>query len=488
MEDGPVVLCRRSPTIRERDIFDAALSKPDPAERRVYLDEACGGDEMLRHRLHVLIDAHERGSSILDKPIFEEFAARPAGGCKGSDSGSADPARLFPASAPPRATGGERENDRVDEELELSFLQPSQTAGMLGRLGHYEVLQVLGQGGFGVVLKVFDERLRRVVAIKVLKPSLAVTSPPRKRFLREARSAAAIRHENVVAIYAVEDAHIPYLVMECIPGGSLQQKLDETGPLDLADVLRIGQQIANGLATSHATGLIHRDIKPSNIMLEEGSGRVKITDFGLARLVDDATFTQSGLIAGTPMYMAPEQALLGTIDQRSDLFSLGSVLYAACSGRPPFRAPTLFAVLKRLTEDTPRPIREIIPEIPEWLCAIIAKLHAKDPADRYATAIEVADLLERCQSDLKQHGALQSRIGIPPTVGSPGPAERGAREAAIPASPGPVRRFMPRHPLTILAAVTLLLVAAASILATRDGRFDGENRPAKATAEAGSRS
>jgi serine/threonine protein kinase len=186
-----------------------------------------------------------------------------------------------------------------------------------------------------------------VVAIKALAPQLAATSPARKRFLREARSAAAVRHENIVAIYSVDDKPLPYLAMEYIAGQTLQQKLDACGPLEVPDVLRIGRQIAAGLAAAHATGLIHRDIKPSNILLENPIEIVKITDFGLARAADDASVTQSGLIAGTPMYMSPEQALGETIDQRADLFSLGSVLYTMCGGVPPFRAANSFAVLKR---------------------------------------------------------------------------------------------------------------------------------------------
>ena len=193
-------------------------------------------------------------------------------------------------------------------ESALSFLQPSEKPGSLGRLAHYEVLEVLGNGGFGTVVKAFDEKLHRFVAIKLMSPLLAATSAARKRFLREARSAAAVRHENVIAIYAVEDQPIPYLVMEYIAGRTLQQKLDATGPLELLEVLRIGRQIAAGLAAAHAMGLIHRDIKPGNILLEDGVEHVKITDFGLARAADDASITQSGFIAGTPMYMAPEQA------------------------------------------------------------------------------------------------------------------------------------------------------------------------------------
>ena len=155
----------------------------------------------------------------------------------------------------------------------------------------------------------------------------------------------------MVAIHAVEDAPIPYLVMEYIPGKTLQQRLDEHGPLDLPDVLRLGKQIADGLAAAHGQDLIHRDIKPGNILLEGGMDeRVKITDFGLARTADDASMTQSGMIAGTPMYMVPEQALGQKLDQRADLFSFGSVLYQMISGRPPFRTPTTMAVLKRVTE------------------------------------------------------------------------------------------------------------------------------------------
>src|SRR5262249_21336107 len=153
--------------------------------------------------------------------------------------------------------------------------------------------------------------------------------------------------------------------------------------------------MAAGLAAAHATGVIHRDIKPGNILSEDGSERVVLTDFGLARAVDDATVTHSGCIAGTPMYMAPEQALGQAIDHRADPFSLGSVLYVMCSGRPPFRAESTVAVLKRVSDHTPRPIREIVPDVPEWLCEIIARLQAKKPEDRFATAQEVANLFAR---------------------------------------------------------------------------------------------
>ncbi len=165
------------------------------------------------------------------------------------------------------------------------------------------------------MVKAFDEVLQRVVAIKLMAPQLAATSPARKRFLREARASAAIRDEHIINIHAVEERPIPFLVMEYVAGETLQQRLDRTGPLDVPAVLRLGRQIAGGLAAAHARGLIHRDIKPSNILVETGvKESVKITDFGLARAADDASLTKSGVIAGTPLYMAPEQAQGEAID------------------------------------------------------------------------------------------------------------------------------------------------------------------------------
>ncbi len=190
-------------------------------------------------------------------------------------------------------------------------------------------------------LKGFEPALDRYVAIKLLAPHLATSGAARARFAREARAAAAVLHENVVAIHRVSEAkELPYLVMPYVAGDSLQKRLDEQGPMQLNEILRIGMQIAAGLAAAHAQGLVHRDIKPGNILLDKGVERVTITDFGLARAADDASLTRSGVIAGTPQYMSPEQARGEPLDGRSDLFSLGSVLYAMCVGRPPFRAQT----------------------------------------------------------------------------------------------------------------------------------------------------
>ena len=387
----------------ERDIFTAAREMTDPVARSAYLDGACGGDAGSRARVEALLRAHDQPDSLLDHPVVAAPEADP--GATEALNGTPDPVMTAT-----RTTAGE--NGASDDEA-LAFLSPATRPDSLGRIGHYEVLQVLGKGGFGIVFRAFDEMLQRVVALKVMAPQLAATSPARKRFLREARSSAQVRHENVVQVYEVAEQPLPYLAMEFIPGETLQQRLDRIGPVEPAEVVRIGRQIAEGLTAAHATDLIHRDIKPGNVLLEGGQQKVKITDFGLARTADDASISQSGIIAGTPMYMAPEQAKGETLDQRADLFSLGSVLYQMVTGRPPFRANGMLAVMKRVAEDTPRPIREIIPETPQWLCDIIAKLHAKDPADRYQSAREVADVLADCEAQLKANHKLKDYSRIP---------------------------------------------------------------------------
>jgi hypothetical protein len=308
----------------------------------------------------------------------------------------------------------------------IDFLSRSDDPRSLGRLGPYEITGILGTGGMGVVLKALDHALDRVVAIKVLAPELATRAAARRRFAREARAAAAVVHDHVVAIHAVDEANgLPYLVMQYVPGGSLQERIDRDGPLELKEILRIGMQAAAGLAAAHAQGLVHRDVKPSNILLENGTERVNLTDFGLARAVDDASMTQSGLIVGTPQYMAPEQASGEAVDYRADLFSLGSVLYTMCAGHPPFRATTTLAVLRRVCDEAPRPLRQINPEIPRWLEAVVARLHAKAPADRFPAAAAVADELGR---RLK---ALQETPGSDPEMPRSAPsAWRSVRRIA----------------------------------------------------------
>ncbi len=358
----------------EQTIFMQALALDSSEERSTFLESVCEGNPVLKRRIEDLLRLHDDAGSFLEKP---------------------------PVDLPDQVTAarlGDTDDEATQvrssgEDAPLNFLTPSTTPGLLGTLGQYEIESEVGRGGMGIVLKAHDTRLKRTVAVKVLAPELAANATARKRFQREAHAAAAVTHPHVVTIHAVEEQPIPYLVMEYVDGQTLRDKIERSGMLELKEILRIGSQIAQGLAAAHKQGLIHRDIKPANILLENGIQRVKITDFGLARAGDDLGMTRTGEVAGTPQYMSPEQAMGESVDHRSDLFSLGSVLYTMCTGRSPFRADSILAAIRRVCDDTPRPIREINPEIPEWLCAAIEKLLSKSRDQRFQSAAEVAELL-----------------------------------------------------------------------------------------------
>ena len=387
--------------MNEESIFAVALQKSSAADRQAYLDEACAGRPELRARVEELLSASNDAGSFLNHPpvgMDATIAETSAGDTAGDDAGP----------------------------VSLAFLKPCDSPGRLGKLvgkaGEYEVIEVVGQGGMGAVLRALDTKLSRIVAVKIMAPELAANPQAVKRFLREATSAAAVHHDHVVTIHAIDDTHRPpFLVMQFIEGQTLQQKIDMQGALELKQILRIGSQTAAGLAAAHKQGLIHRDVKPGNILLENGVERVKITDFGLARAADDVDVTQTGMIAGTPQYMSPEQARGESIDARSDLFSLGSVLYTMCTGRPGFRAETTMGVLRRVCDDAPRPIHEVNAEIPPWLEAIVTKLLAKNPADRFQSASEVAEQLSQHLAHLQS----PSQVARPATVMLPPPPATG---------------------------------------------------------------
>ena len=292
-------------------------------------------------------------------------------------------------------------------DFAVDFLQPSPEPDSVGRLNNVQIRSVIGRGGNGIVLKGFQPELNRLIAVKVMAPHLATSAAARQRFAREAQATAAIVHPNVMPILSVNSSgQLPFLVMPYVDCESLQQRLDRCAALPVVDVLRIGLQVARGLAAAHAQGLVHRDVKPANILLERDVDRVMLTDFGLARAVDDASLTRTGLIAGTPQYMSPEQARGDAIDTRSDLFSFGSVLYAISTGRPPFRAETSYGILRRVTDEPQRPATELNTSLPVWLSSIIDRLLAKSAEDRFASANEVAELLEGCLAHVQQPNVL----------------------------------------------------------------------------------
>jgi len=285
-------------------------------------------------------------------------------------------------------------------DADLKFLEPLDKPNRIGRIGEFEIISVVGRGGMGVVLQAYDPTLDRNVAIKILDPQLASNDIARTRFLREARAAAAVSHDNIVAVHSVnEDGHstLPFFVMQLVAGESLEQRLKRVGKLSVAETVQIGAQAAAGLAAAHATGLIHRDIKPGNILIEAVTERVKLTDFGLARATEDMKLTRTGFVSGTPLYMAPEQAKGDEVDHRADLFSLGVVLYECLAGKPPFDGKTPLAVLRRVADDAHAPLHQLQPDLPVWFEDVIDRLLVKDPKRRTASALELC-------AELAAHG------------------------------------------------------------------------------------
>ncbi len=313
---------------------------------------------------------------------------------------------------PASGAGMDRPHGRPDScksALTNQLFDPPVHPEMLGRLGRFDIEALLGRGGFGTVWKAWDTELNRPVAIKILGEHLAGNATARRRFVREAQSAAAVNHPNVVPIHAVHsEATMPWLVMSFVPGQSLEDLVRKQGPLPAVQIVQLALQVASGLTAAHDQGLVHRDIKPANILVEDGSTRALITDFGLARAADDASVTQTGWLAGTPHYMSPEQARGRDIDARSDLFSLGSVLYFLATGRQAFRASQTLVVLQQIGSSTPIPPRSINAEVPATLSAIIMRLLEKDPRDRFRDAAELHSILQQYLAHL-QHPQSQPR-------------------------------------------------------------------------------
>jgi serine/threonine protein kinase len=311
-----------------------------------------------------------------------------------------------------------------DVDFTVEHLEPADGPNALGRLGGYDVLEVIGRGGMGVVLKGFDRELNRYIAIKVLSPQFARSSLAKKRFAREAQAAAAVVHPHVMAIHQVQaGGPLPFLVMPLVAGESLAERLVAHGRLELKETLRIGMQAAAGLAAAHEQGIIHRDVKPANILLEKGVERAVLADFGLARAGDDVSMTRCGVIAGTPEYMSPEQARGEPLDGRSDLFSLGCVLYEMATGTSAFRADTTLATLRRLIDEQPATMASLNAELPPWFIKIVERLLEKDPARRFASAKEVSELLEKCLAHVQQ----PNHVPLPPASADVRPVQESIR-------------------------------------------------------------
>jgi serine/threonine protein kinase len=349
--------------------------------------------------------------------LADQYATR-----HGEGESSATPPTALPTSTPgDKASCG---------AVPVPFLSPPVEPDEIGRLGPYRILRLLGRGGMGVVYQAEDSSLGRPVAIKILKEELADQYDPWERFLREARTLASIKHEHVVTVYHTgQEGRVAYLVMELLQGCSLAEHLVKGRQQSVADILRLGRELAAGLAVVHSHGLVHRDIKPANLWVEAPRGRLKILDFGLARMVsDDAHLTQTGVVVGTPAYMSPEQARGVEVDQRSDLFSLGCILYRLCTGVEPFRGPDTMSLLTALAVDDPCPVEELNPAIPKALSELVMHLLAKKPDDRPATAKDVIARLEAIEQS-------PDKAASPNNASDATPLTFAAGKAAIPHTP-----------------------------------------------------
>jgi predicted Ser/Thr protein kinase len=358
-------------------------------------------------------------------------------------------------------------------DFDVSFLAPPEQPGELGRLAHYRVVRQLGAGGMGVVFEAEDTALARPVALKVMRGAGPADPTARTRFLREARAAAAVKHDHIVTIYQVgEDRGVPFIAMEFLRGLSLDEWLVRNPRPHLAHVAAIGREVAEGLAAAHAAGLVHRDVKPGNVWLEAPAGRVKILDFGLARPAnDELQLTGHGQVVGTPAYMSPEQASGGGIDHRTDLFSLGVMVYRMCAGEPPFRGENVIALLTALAVDDPAPIQSKNPDVPPALAELIHELLRKDPAGRPAIADEVANRLRAIEEKLEAPPA--PRLAEASTVTGPAIGAWKVRDrAAGPAKPARSRRLLVLGGLAFAAAAI-----AGTVVVVSNLRKPGEPTP-----------
>ena len=381
-------------------LFERAQSMP-PDERAAFLAAACGADADLRTEIESLVE---------DSKPAEEFF------------------------------------DRLGEAVGRSALRelPSDWRLAPGRtVGRYTILSPLGSGGMGIVYRAHDPRLGRDVALKFLPPHLDLTGEAEDRLLGEARAAAALEHPNVCTVHEIgetEDGRV-FLAMPCYEGESLTDRLAK-GPLPVDDAVGIASQIARGLSAAHARGIVHRDVKPGNVQLGR-DGVVKLLDFGLAKAID-ATLTRPGIQPGTVAYMSPEQARGDPVDHRTDLWSLGVVLYEMLTGVRPFRGGNDRAVLHAIRHDEPEPVEERRPEMPPALAAVVGRLLRKDPRERYESA-------EALLADLAEPG---------------GPAKRPP--------PRPVAREW-RRPAILLAALAVLGIIGWSVFGGR-GRASSDIR------------
>jgi hypothetical protein len=455
----------------EVSLMSAMRSCPGTAALRDLLGDRLARDDAAAIRAHVEVCGRCRrvAEALAAEALAAEAEAHEETGTFEPVSGTEMITTAVVAHVP--RPGGRRR--RGVEAVDLSFLAPAGRPNSLGRIGRYEVLGRLGKGGMGIVLKAQDGRLGRAVAVKVLAPALATSSQARRRFLREARAAAAINHAHVVTVHEVgTHRRLPFLVMEYIRGRTLRHRIREGPPPTPGEVVRVAAQVAAGLTAAHEQGIIHRDINPANIMLEGRVERVKITDFGLARVaLGLSELSSCDRVLGTPAYMSPEQVSGGVLDARSDLFALGAVLYAMLAGRSPFHGSHPVAIVRRVCDEHPRPPEELNPSCPPELSAIIMRLLAKAPADRFPSATALTEALRPLLAKANQADSSETNLpvadGPPPRKAPPALAVAAAAEAEaeleLEVEP-PMRHRALAGALALAMSAVVLLAAAVLVL------------------------
>jgi serine/threonine protein kinase len=427
------------------------LTEEEQDQVAVHLEVCSGCCDVLEHQ---------------DAPILVRL--RHGGGVawEGGEEPAADAARVTPADLSGGETVGAAplarpRGEKPETDLTTLF-QAAQTPDEIGRLGPYRIVKLLGRGGMGAVFVAEDSRLRRTVALKVMLPAIACQADARERFLREARMAAAIEHDHIVSIYQIDEDHgVPFIAMPLLKGATLEDRLSPDSPLSVPQILKIGREVAKGLAAAHERGLLHRDVKPGNIWLEEREAesqvpsqpspdcgadfRVKLLDFGLARpSAGGDVISHPGLVVGTPAYMAPEQARGEVPDGRADLFSLGVVLYRLCTAQLPFPGSNPMEVFTALASRVPPPPHTVNAAIPPALSALVMQLLEKDAGKRPASAREVVARFQQIEAAPPQPPAP------PGPTPPPGPRHRRARGVAAVG--------------TLLALGALMLGLAATVL------------------------
>jgi serine/threonine protein kinase/HAMP domain-containing protein len=314
-----------------------------------------------------------------------------------------------------RVTGGTGAPSRFDTLPTAD--RADRTANAPRQVGRYRVINRIGRGGMASVYKAHDPSIDRALAIKFLHPEYCEQEEYRGRFLREARAAGNLSHPNIVTVHDVgEIDHRPYMAMELIEGEPLNELMSRVGPMPLADVISLGIQLGKALDYAHSKGVVHRDIKPSNIMCVSGAQLVKVTDFGIAHVTSSSAGgdTRVGDVLGTPQYMSPEQTKGSKVDGRSDLFSVGIILYQMLSGQAPFKSDSIVALAVMIANDEPVPIQKLRPDIPQDLRRIVERCLAKNPDRRFQTGRELADAMIRLQRELEDEAREKGKSKIVP--------------------------------------------------------------------------